>query len=259
MSETVRAWMEITFNIAYLITVWGLVIAMLRRQPTLPPERRPLTQHFIAAFALLALGDTGHVGFRALAYLRGDLSTSIELFGISFGLVGLGALSTAITVTFFYVVMLAIWHRRFEKAYGWFGGLLFAAALVRLVIMLFPQNQWNRVVPPQPWGIYRNLPLMVQGFGVAYLILRDAIAARDRVFIWVGIMILVSYGFYLPVILFVQQVPLLGMLMIPKTLAYVVIAVLAYKNLFQESEQPTAATHRITGGHSSQMHTDKHG
>jgi hypothetical protein len=34
------------------------------------------------------------------------------------------------------------------------------------------------------------------------------------------------------VILFVQQVPMLGMLMIPKTLAYVAIAALAYRGLY---------------------------
>lgn len=45
-------------------------------------------------------------------------------------------------------------------------------------------------------------------------------------------MILVSYAFYAPVILLVQKMPLIGMLMIPKTLAYVAIAVLAYRHLF---------------------------
>jgi hypothetical protein len=34
------------------------------------------------------------------------------------------------------------------------------------------------------------------------------------------------------VILFVQQVPMIGMLMIPKTLAYVAVGVLAYRELY---------------------------
>ena len=87
----------------------------------------------------------------------------------------------------------------------------------------------------------RNVPLMVQGFGVAYLILRDAIAAGDRTFRRVGAMILVSYGFYLPVILFVRQVPMIGMLMIPKTIAYVAIALLAYRDLFPPQAARTEA------------------
>lgn len=98
--------------------------------------------------------------------------------------------------------------------------------------MLFPQNQWNNVVPPQPWSLLRNLPLVILGLGVAYLMLRDSTRVDDNTFKWIGIMILVSYAFYAPVILFVQQVPAIGMLMIPKTMAYVAIGFIAYRDLF---------------------------
>jgi hypothetical protein len=129
--------------------------------------------------------------------------------------------------------VLVIWRTRFNKPYGWLGLLLFAAAVVRLFLMALPQNDWNSSVPPQPWSTVRNLPLMLQGLGVAYLILRDARAARDRTFLWIGVSILVSYAFYMPVIFFVQRYPLVGMLMIPKTMAYVAIALLGYQGLFR--------------------------
>ena len=244
MSESALMWMEITFNIAYLIVVWGLVIAMIHRQPDVPEADKAVTRLFIWAFALLALGDTGHVGFRVLAYAGGNLESTITIAGREVGLVGLGALATAVTVTLFYVLMLVIWQRRYDKAYGWFGGLLFAAAAVRLLIMLFPANDWNSSVPPQPWSLYRNLPLMIQGLGVAYLILHDSRQTGDRPFTWIGVMILLSYAFYIPVILFVQQMPMIGMLMIPKTLAYVGIALIAYYSLFRQTaeiETPEAA------------------
>jgi hypothetical protein len=48
-------------------------------------------------------------------------------------------------------------------------------------------------------------------------------------------MILVSFACYVPVILFVQRQPLIGMLMIPKTVAYVVMCLLAYRELFAAS------------------------
>ncbi|KAA3657725.1 MAG: hypothetical protein DWQ04_27230 [Chloroflexi bacterium] len=232
MSESIRMWTEISFNIVYLIVVYALVIAMIRHQQNVSPENKPLARLFIGAFALLALGDTGHVGFRVWAYALGDLESTVNIGSWELGLVGAGALATAVTVTFFYMIVLVIWQKRFEKPYGWFGWLLFAAAIVRLIIMTFPANEWNSTVPPQPWGIVRNAPLILQGLGAAYLILRDSFAAKDRTFIWVGIMIIVSYTFYMPVILFVQQVPMLGMLMIPKTLAYVAIATIAYRQLF---------------------------
>jgi hypothetical protein len=198
---------------------------------------------FAWAFGLLALGDTGHVGFRVWAYGLGGLDTTIHLLGEEFGLVGLGALSTAVTVTLFYVLMLLIWQRRFDKPLGWLGYGLLVAVLVRLILMAFPQNQWSSPVPPWPWSLIRNVPLTLQGLGVAYLMLRDGRAEGDVTFRRIGAMILVSYGFYIPVVLLVQRVPILGMLMIPKTLAYVAIAWLAYARWYA-----VPASVRMTAG-----------
>ncbi len=232
MSETMRMWVEISFNVTYLIVVWGLVATMARQRARVAPTDQALAGRFLWAFALLALGDTGHVGFRVLAYSLGSLEAAPILLGVPVSLVGLGALATAITVTVFYVLALDAWRLRTGKPLGWFGYLLLAAAVVRLVLMALPQNEWSRVVPPQPWSTVRNLPLVLQGLGLAYLILRDARAQGDRTFTWIGVSILVSYACYLPVILFVQQLPIIGMLMIPKTLAYVAIAFLAYFDLY---------------------------
>jgi hypothetical protein len=237
MSETARMWMEITFNVAYLIVVWGLVVAMALRREDVQPQDRPVARRMRWAFALLALGDTGHVGFRVLAYALGDAEVRVNLLGIEAGLVGLGALSTAITVTFFYVLVLDAWRERFQERYGPFEYLLIASAVARLGLMIPAANQWNSVVPPQPWSLYRNAPLMVLGLGTAYLILRDAVHASDRPFVWIGIMILVSYAMYTPVILLVQQMPLIGMLMIPKTVAYVVIGFIAFASLYRAPER----------------------
>ncbi len=66
MNETLRTWIESTFNVAYLFTIWGLVIAMARQRASLLPQKRDLARLFTLAFGLLALGDTGHVGFRVV-------------------------------------------------------------------------------------------------------------------------------------------------------------------------------------------------
>ncbi len=249
MPEAVRMWVEIAFNIAYLIGVWWLVIQMARRREEVPVEDRPVAMRVMAAFALLALGDSGHVGFRVLAYALGGLETQPNVLGVPVSLVGLGALATAITVTLFYVVMLDIWRVRFRRrlfyvlsaeglsvgasgAAGAIGAALLLAAAARLILMTFPANEWHRVVPPQPWSLIRNLPLAALGLGVAALILYDARQHDDRLFARIGIAILFSYACYIPVILFVQQAPAVGMLMIPKTLAYVAIAVWVYRDLY---------------------------
>jgi hypothetical protein len=236
MSESMRMWFEITFNISYLIVVWGVVVSMYSKRENVRLSNRKVADLIRWAFALLAFGDTGHVGFRVLAYASGEINSTISIFGYEIGLVGLGALATAITVTLFYVLMLMVWHQRFEKPYGWFGSLLFVAALIRFIIMALPGNQWGNFVPPQTFGLIRNIPLMVQGLGLAYLVLRDANANNDKCFTWIGLSILVSYAMYIPVILFVQQVPIIGMLMIPKTMAYIAIAFIAYNELYREKD-----------------------
>jgi hypothetical protein len=233
MPESAQMWVEVVFNVTYLIVVWTLVVMMARRLPSVAPADRPVAVRFTWAFALLALGDTGHVGFRVLAYALGGLAAHPAL-------VGLGALSTAYTVTIFYILMLDIWRLRYNKPLGIFGGVLLAAGIVRLVVMAFPQNQWGQIVAPYDWSLLRNALLVVQGLGVMYLILRDAIRAGDTPFKWIGIMIAFSYAFYAPVILWSAQVPMLGMLMIPKTCAYLAVAIIGYRAIFQRktSAQP---------------------
>ena len=49
-------------------------------------------------------------------------------------------------------------------------------------------------------------------------------------------MILVSFACYMAVVLFVQKIPLIGLLMIPKTIAYLVMAFLTYKALYGASD-----------------------
>lgn len=241
MTEVMRMWVEIAFNLIYLVVVWSLVIAMLRKRGRLPAESARAGSLVAWAFALLALGDTGHVGFRVLAYSLGDLEARVSLFGRPVGLVGIGALSTAITVTIFYVLVLDLWRVRFRQRYRPLAWLLLAAAVFRLALMIPAANAWGQAVPPQPWSTLRNLPLTLLGLGTAYLILRDARRLGDLAFQWIGVMILVSYACYLPVILFVQSAPLVGMLMIPKTMAYVAIGFLAYGELYQGAGEPALA------------------
>lgn len=228
MSENFRVWIEVIFNVSYLIVVWVLVGSMAFRLKRGEVQERSVAKRMMWAFALLALGDTGHVGFRVIAYTRGGLEANPLL-------VGAGAMSTAFTVTAFYMLMVVVWRLHFQKKIGWFGWFLLAAGFVRLIVMLFPQNDWGRIVPPYGWSLLRNIFLVIQGIGVMILILRDAVRTKDRAFTWIGIMIALSFIFYAPVILWVNKLPILGMLMIPKTCAYLGIAFIALKAIFQKT------------------------
>ena len=147
-------------------------------------------------------------------------------------LVGAGALSTAITITFFYLILLDIWRIAFSKPKDLIYNALLVVGFIRLVIMTFPQNDWGRVVPILEWSLLRNIPLMIIGLTVAYFMIRDGLKEKDFRYRNIGLAIVVSYAFYLPVILFVQIVPIIGMLMIPKTIAYLFMVWFAYKYYF---------------------------
>jgi len=228
MPDTSRIWTETVFNICYLIVVWWLVIAMINRRELVNPKDQRVAGLIMWAFFLLGLGDIGHVGFRVVAFAMGGLDAAITLFGRELKLAPLGALATAITFTFFYVILVMIWRERFAKSYGMLGSILFVLAAVRLIIMAVPANNWNSLQPPQDWSLMRNIPLMLMQLGSAYLIWRDGLRANDRTFVWMAVMIMISFICYAPVIILQQRVPLIGMLMIPKTVAYLVIAFLGF-------------------------------
>jgi hypothetical protein len=212
---------------------------MLKNKGSLTRENKPLGNQILWAFGLLALGDTGHVGFRVLEFLIGDSGIRVNFFGQEIGLLGAGTLCTAYTVSFFYLFMLYTWKTRYQESIGWFGSVLILAFLVRLIIMLFPQNNWNNPVSSMPWSFYRNLPLLVSGLGVSYLMLRDGYKNKDQIFIWFGYLIISSFAFYTPVVLLSEIYPLIGILMIPKTITYVVIAAIAYFKLFKQQKSIT--------------------
>lgn len=60
---------ENIFNVCYLIVVWWLVVYMTQKIKTCKGGK--LLKLFRNAFFALALGDSGHVGFRVVAFLNG--------------------------------------------------------------------------------------------------------------------------------------------------------------------------------------------
>ncbi len=234
MSETVRMWTEIVFDLFYLSTIWTLVGIMSYKLPRIPRNRLRFAGVFLAAFFFLVLGDTGLLGSRIIAYAAGGLDYSPAFLGGSIHLAGLGNLSTSITVTIFYLCFLELWRRRYDHPFTVWYYVLAAAAVVRFVVMMPPQNQWQFHIAPVGWGILRNIFLTIQGLGVAFLILRDARRAQDRLFATFSALIFVSFLCMLPVVPFYPRFPLIGMMMIPKTVAYMAIAFIGYKHFFRD-------------------------
>ncbi|MGN0687028.1 MAG: hypothetical protein ACI4KA_02855 [Oscillospiraceae bacterium] len=90
-----------------------------------------------------------------------------------------------------------------------------------MALCLLPQNRRTSPDAPLSFGIYRNIPFAVPGGIIVVLFFNSAKKCGDRSFRFLWLTVVLSFGFYIPVVLFADAVPLIGMLMIPKTCAYV--------------------------------------
>ena len=81
----------------------------------------------------------------------------------------------------------------------------------------------------------RNVPFALLGLLIIVLFYRSAKDHGDKAFRWMWLTIVLSFGFYIPVVLWADVNPLIGMLMIPKTCAYVWTVLIGYNAMKAES------------------------
>ena len=110
-------------------------------------------------------------------------------------------------------------------------------ALVRIALCLMPQNAWISAAPPLSWGIIRNIPFAILGALIVVLFYQSAGESRDRLFRHLWLTVVLSFACYIPVVLFADAVPAVGMLMIPKTCAYVWTVLIGYHAMKKENAQ----------------------
>lgn len=219
---------ESVFNVAYLATVWILVVLLAKASPKAKGLISRLAARFAAAFALLAAGDSFHVGARVAQAVLGPERCVAFINGVEASWVGIGMMTTAYTMTVFYMVLADAARKRNGRSGAWYW-IIQSLLCLRLVLMALPGNGWESPQPPQIMGLIRNLPLIIAGLWLAIVFLRDGKRKGDKFWTGIGLSMLASYAFYLPVILFASVAPALGLLMIPKTIAYVAMGLVAYR------------------------------
>lgn len=238
MPTTARRWLELIFNMSYLAAIWGLVIGMRRRRAQVPPADQPAAERLREAFTLLAVGDTAHLTLRAISLTRGPGRGYVTWRGRRAGLIGLGEMATSITITLFYVLSLDAWRLRFHRTWDRFTGALLGLSVVRLLMLAMPFNNWDRDETPAGWGVDRNIPLLMVGASEIAVMRRDSRRTGDRTFGALADAMAASFACYVPVVLFARRIPQLGLLMIPKTLAYLYMALRVYRDLYRGTALP---------------------
>lgn len=138
-------------------------------------------------------------------------------------------------MTIFYLILYYIWRDRYQiKEREKLTGTMWILSILRIGLCLFPQNEWLVYHLPLLFGILRNIPFAIMGIIIIVIFAQEARKANDNVFRFIPLAVALSFGFYLPVVLFSSIVPIIGVLMIPKTLAYVWIVLMGWK-LYKQS------------------------
>ncbi|GKH45830.1 MULTISPECIES: hypothetical protein [Anaerotruncus] len=213
-----QAVFETLFDIVYLSTVITLGYRMIRGGKG---QKQYLLFGIMAV--VLGCGDAFHLIPRAVALC----TTGLESYPAA---LGVGKLVTSITMTVFYLLLYYVWRARYRiTGRAGLTAAVWALSLSRILLCLAPQNRWTSADAPLSWGIYRNIPFALLGLLIVLLFYRSAKRHGDRAFRFLWLAVLLSFAFYLPVVLFADALPPVGMLMIPKTCVYVWMVVMGFR------------------------------
>ena len=177
---------------------------------------------------ILGAGDAFHLVPRALALC----TTGLENYTVA---LGLGKWITSVTMTIYYVLLYYVWRQRYQvHGQNNLTAAVYLLSALRIILCMMPQNEWLSADAPLSWGIYRNIPFALLGLLIIVLFYRSAKQHNDRAFCWMWLTIVLSFAFYIPVVLWADAIPIIGMLMIPKTCAYVWTVLIGYFAMKQE-------------------------
>lgn len=163
---------------------------------------------------LLGFGDAFHLVPRVIKHIKGE-SERVKWW------MDLGLAVTSITMTVFYIILLYIWKVQnqgmFSLAAGC-TGVIWSMAVARIILCLLPQNDWfgngNRKL-----SVCRNTIFSI--IGIAEIVLFLMMGGGYG--ITMAVCIFFSFLFYIPVTLYAKENPKIGMLMMPKTIMYIVM------------------------------------
>lgn len=221
-----RAFVETAFDVVYLISVVTIGIMMIAKSKGNKEYRL-----FGIMAVVLGLGDSFHLVPRAIALC----TTGLENFTVP---LGIGKFITSITMTVFYILLYYVWRIRYQvKGKTGITAAIYILSALRIILCFFPQNEWLSATAPLSWGIYRNIPFALLGLLIIVLFYKSAKEQKDKQFKYMWLTIVLSFGFYIPVVLWADTIPMIGMLMIPKTCAYVWTVVIGFQAMRQEQRK----------------------
>ena len=201
--------MEAIFDAAYLI--FDLIAGILFFAFS---KGNPLFILYGILTLTLCGGDAFHLVPRIIRAVHGSDDRIKRQLGI-------GLQVSSITMTVFYIILMYVWKYTFPEltAPAVVEAIIWISAIIRIIVCILPQNNWCTDEGNMKLSIIRNAVFAVTGIGVIILY---AISGNTNGYHMTRMIaaIIISFGCYLPVTLFSKTKPKVGLLMIPKTCAY---------------------------------------
>lgn len=191
---------EAVFDIAYLAAAFGAGGLVLSRGSD--------NLHMLAGGMSLVLagGDLFHLVPRIAVILTGDSERFTRALRV-------GKIVTSISMTVFYLMLWNFGALLFPVIPAWQSRVFYALGAVRIFLCLLPQNFGSEI-----GGICRNIPfVLIGGMAARLYALNAGVCAALAP---MSVAIVLSFAFYIPVVLWAGRNPKLGMLMLPKTCMY---------------------------------------
>ena len=195
---------EVVFDTGYLILILGLGCRLL-----LGPTKS--SQLFGVMAILLGLGDGFHLLPRILSHLSQGADYAYAMH--------LGKLLTGISMSLFYLLFYLALRSRREKPSRALDVLMALSFIARIGLCLLPQNGWFSGLEDSSIALWRNVPFIIMGIIVVWLAYQDRSANYRKMALYTS----GSFLFYLPVVFWGASLPALGLLMMPKTVMYILL------------------------------------
>jgi hypothetical protein len=237
----IAEWSTVVVSAIYLAVAWTLTVLMALALPRVSPQSRSALRWPLLAVFILALGDSFHTIPRMYRTFTGrPLPYLLNWFGREWDWIALGLVISSATMSLFYLFLFQ--YRQERRGIRWdiWSWAILGLLIVRLGILPCPLNGWEGHAAPG-WRVYRNIPFTLMGLMVIVALFRDRseMAGRDRRLMEaIAWCLVVSFATYWVTILGAEQYPVLGAMMLPKTIAYMVAIILLYRLAFV---RPTTA------------------
>lgn len=211
---------ESLFDILYLGIVISLGIRLLF-------EKNKEEKLFGAMAMILGIGDSFHLIPRVISHLSPG-GFKAHTLALSWG-----QFITSITMTIFYIFYYIYYKNQSGDKDKKKGILIYLLGILRIALVLLPQNNWGSIPGNYKFGIYRNIPFLIMGILLIYWTFKNR---KIKALKNMDVLIALSFLFYIPVVLFSQKYPVVGALMMPKTIAYLLIVFSGYKYFIDKFE-----------------------